>query len=214
MFFLASRGYRCVAPDRRGHGRSSQPWDGNDLSAGSFRARSRIPAVGISSITTGSTETPDAAAGSIKRSSSSNDLSRRGGSGGSVMIGPLKYRIGAAAWRTVTRESYHRARTIAWSRALRENSEKSVGTRMCRISIMNVRRLRRVVRGPGLWRAAPSARRPPEHGRTRPRGRRLVSGTPRSEERSTAMKAFRHRETRHARQHNSGLCLRIRIFRL
>jgi non-heme chloroperoxidase len=31
MFFLASHGYRCIAPDRRGHGRSSQPWDGNDL---------------------------------------------------------------------------------------------------------------------------------------------------------------------------------------
>jgi non-heme chloroperoxidase len=31
MFFLASRGYRCIALDRRGHGRSSQPWDGNDL---------------------------------------------------------------------------------------------------------------------------------------------------------------------------------------
>ena len=31
MFFLASRAYRCVAHDRRGHGRSSQPWHGNDL---------------------------------------------------------------------------------------------------------------------------------------------------------------------------------------
>jgi non-heme chloroperoxidase len=31
MFFLASRGYRCIAHDRRGHGRSSQPWSGNDL---------------------------------------------------------------------------------------------------------------------------------------------------------------------------------------
>ena len=31
MFFLASRGYRCIAHDRRGHGRSSQPWGGNDL---------------------------------------------------------------------------------------------------------------------------------------------------------------------------------------
>ncbi len=31
MFFLASRGYRCIAHDRRGHGRSSQPWTGNDL---------------------------------------------------------------------------------------------------------------------------------------------------------------------------------------
>ena len=31
MFFLAQRGYRCIAHDRRGHGRSSQPWNGNDL---------------------------------------------------------------------------------------------------------------------------------------------------------------------------------------
>ncbi|HEY0728423.1 MAG TPA: alpha/beta hydrolase [Pyrinomonadaceae bacterium] len=31
MFFLAERGYRCIAHDRRGHGRSSQPWNGNDL---------------------------------------------------------------------------------------------------------------------------------------------------------------------------------------
>jgi non-heme chloroperoxidase len=31
MFFLASRGYRCVAHDRRGHGRSSQPWTGNEM---------------------------------------------------------------------------------------------------------------------------------------------------------------------------------------
>ncbi|WP_219211732.1 alpha/beta fold hydrolase [Variovorax boronicumulans] len=31
MLFLASKGYRVVAHDRRGHGRSSQPWDGNDM---------------------------------------------------------------------------------------------------------------------------------------------------------------------------------------
>jgi non-heme chloroperoxidase len=31
MFFLASRGYRTIAHDRRGHGRSSQPWHGNDM---------------------------------------------------------------------------------------------------------------------------------------------------------------------------------------
>jgi non-heme chloroperoxidase len=31
MFFLASRGYRVIAHDRRGHGRSSQPWQGNDM---------------------------------------------------------------------------------------------------------------------------------------------------------------------------------------
>jgi non-heme chloroperoxidase len=31
MYFLASRGFRCIAHDRRGHGRSGQPWDGNNL---------------------------------------------------------------------------------------------------------------------------------------------------------------------------------------
>jgi non-heme chloroperoxidase len=31
MLFLANQGYRVIAHDRRGHGRSSQPWDGNDM---------------------------------------------------------------------------------------------------------------------------------------------------------------------------------------
>lgn len=31
MLFLASHGYRCIAHDRRGHGRSSQPWNGHDM---------------------------------------------------------------------------------------------------------------------------------------------------------------------------------------
>src|SRR3954466_3785852 len=31
MMFLAGHGYRCVAHDRRGHGRSDQPWTGNDM---------------------------------------------------------------------------------------------------------------------------------------------------------------------------------------
>lgn len=31
MIFLSSHGYRCIAHDRRGHGRSSQPWGGNDM---------------------------------------------------------------------------------------------------------------------------------------------------------------------------------------
>jgi non-heme chloroperoxidase len=33
MLFLADRGFRCIAHDRRGHGRSSQTWDGNDMNA-------------------------------------------------------------------------------------------------------------------------------------------------------------------------------------
>lgn len=31
MLFLASHGYRCIAHDRRGHGRSDQPWEGNEM---------------------------------------------------------------------------------------------------------------------------------------------------------------------------------------
>ena len=31
MYYLACRGYRCIAHDRRGHARSSQPWNGNDM---------------------------------------------------------------------------------------------------------------------------------------------------------------------------------------
>jgi non-heme chloroperoxidase len=31
MVFLGARGFRCIAHDRRGHGRSSQPWDGNEM---------------------------------------------------------------------------------------------------------------------------------------------------------------------------------------
>jgi non-heme chloroperoxidase len=31
MMFLADHGYRCIAHDRRGHGRSGQPWNGNNM---------------------------------------------------------------------------------------------------------------------------------------------------------------------------------------
>src|SRR5947207_13119419 len=31
MFYLGQRGFRVVAHDRRGHGRSSQPWNGHDM---------------------------------------------------------------------------------------------------------------------------------------------------------------------------------------
>lgn len=31
MLFLANHGYRCIGHDRRGHGRSTQPWDGNEM---------------------------------------------------------------------------------------------------------------------------------------------------------------------------------------
>ena len=31
MVFLGEHGYRCIAHDRRGHGRSGQPWSGNEM---------------------------------------------------------------------------------------------------------------------------------------------------------------------------------------
>ena len=31
LLFLGHHGYRCIAHDRRGHGRSSQPWHGNEM---------------------------------------------------------------------------------------------------------------------------------------------------------------------------------------
>jgi pimeloyl-ACP methyl ester carboxylesterase len=31
MMFLADKGYRTIGHDRRGHGRSSQPWHGNEM---------------------------------------------------------------------------------------------------------------------------------------------------------------------------------------
>ena len=41
MFFLAERGYRCIAHDRRGHGRSSQPWNPRKSKQSSQRLRTK-----------------------------------------------------------------------------------------------------------------------------------------------------------------------------
>ena len=47
MFFLASRGYRCVAHDRRSHGRSSQPWNGNDMDTYADDFAALVEALGL-----------------------------------------------------------------------------------------------------------------------------------------------------------------------
>jgi non-heme chloroperoxidase len=47
MFYLASRGYRCIAHDRRGHGRSGQSWDGNDLDTYADDLASVVEALGL-----------------------------------------------------------------------------------------------------------------------------------------------------------------------
>jgi non-heme chloroperoxidase len=47
MVFLGSRGYRCIAHDRRGHGRSSQPWDGNEMNTYADDLAELVKALGL-----------------------------------------------------------------------------------------------------------------------------------------------------------------------
>jgi non-heme chloroperoxidase len=47
MVFLAARGYRCIAHDRRGHGRSSQPWNGNDMDTYADDLAALVEALGL-----------------------------------------------------------------------------------------------------------------------------------------------------------------------
>jgi non-heme chloroperoxidase len=47
MFFLGDRGYRCIAHDRRGHGRSSQPWNGNDMNTYADDLATLVEALGL-----------------------------------------------------------------------------------------------------------------------------------------------------------------------
>jgi len=51
MLFLAERGYRCIAHDRRGHGRSSQPWNGNDMDTYADDLAQLLDALGLQDIT-------------------------------------------------------------------------------------------------------------------------------------------------------------------
>jgi non-heme chloroperoxidase len=47
MMFLAGQGYRCIAHDRRGHGRSSQPWAGNDMGTYADDLADLVQALGL-----------------------------------------------------------------------------------------------------------------------------------------------------------------------
>jgi non-heme chloroperoxidase len=51
MLYLAERGYRCVAHDRRGHGRSSQPWNGNDMNTYADDLATVVETLGLERVT-------------------------------------------------------------------------------------------------------------------------------------------------------------------
>ena len=51
MLFLADHGYRVIAHDRRGHGRSSQPWDGNDMDHYADDLATVINTLGVADVT-------------------------------------------------------------------------------------------------------------------------------------------------------------------
>jgi non-heme chloroperoxidase len=51
MVYLASNGYRCIAHDRRGHGRSSQPWSGNDMDTFADDLSALIEALDLTGVT-------------------------------------------------------------------------------------------------------------------------------------------------------------------
>jgi non-heme chloroperoxidase len=50
MVFLSERGYRCIAHDRRGHGRSSQPWNGNDMNTYADDLAALVAALGLKNV--------------------------------------------------------------------------------------------------------------------------------------------------------------------
>src|SRR5882724_6154464 len=50
MVFLGSHGYRCIAHDRRGHGRSGQPWNGNDMDTYADDLATLVQALGLKNV--------------------------------------------------------------------------------------------------------------------------------------------------------------------
>jgi len=50
LFFLASNGFRAIAPDRRGHGRSTQTWSGNDMDTYADDLATLVETLGLTNV--------------------------------------------------------------------------------------------------------------------------------------------------------------------
>ena len=71
LFFMASKGYRAIAHDRRGHGRSTQTRDGNDMDTYADDLAELVEKLDLTNVihvghSTGGGETPATSAGTVR----------------------------------------------------------------------------------------------------------------------------------------------------
>ena len=77
MLLLASNGFRCIAHDRRGHGRSSQPWNGNDMDTYADDLAALMEALDLRNVLTSATRQVEARSGRATSAGTAPSASRR-----------------------------------------------------------------------------------------------------------------------------------------